>query len=222
MKFVVLNHKMNLYYEELDEYIERVNKIDRELIIAPSNIYLLEFVKRCHKVIASQDLCYSTDGNHTGKVSLGQIKSLGVKYSIIGHSEKNDSLDSINAKLKICLENDITPILCFGNKDKQDDVIKGLINIGTYDERIIYAYEPLYNIANDGIDYLDIKENVDKIYNHLEMMGINEPKIIYGGGIREDNINEIYQIDKIKGILIGSKSSNIKEIEQLLLKIDEK
>ena len=81
---------MNLYYNQIDEYIERINKINKNLIIAPSNIYLLEFLNKCHHQVSSQDICYLEEGNHTGKVSWSQVKSLGIKYSLIGHSEKND------------------------------------------------------------------------------------------------------------------------------------
>ena len=78
MKMIILNHKMNLYYNELDDYINKINKIDKSLIIAPSNIYLTEFIKKCHHKISSQDVCYIEDGNYTGKVSWSQIKSLGI------------------------------------------------------------------------------------------------------------------------------------------------
>ena len=127
MKIIVLNHKMNLLYPELDNYINEIDKIKEEIIIAPSNIYLIEFLKRTHHSVASQDFCYIESGNYTGKVSWNQIKSLGIKYSIIGHSEKHDGLDEINNKISICLNNDITPILCFSN-NIDEDITKVLSN----------------------------------------------------------------------------------------------
>ena len=102
---------MNLYLDELPTYFSYINKVEENLIIAPSNIYLLEFIRHSIHTIASQDVCYFEDGNHTGKVSWSQIKSLGIHYSLIGHSEKNDSMETTNAKVNICLENNITPIL---------------------------------------------------------------------------------------------------------------
>lgn len=222
MKIIVLNHKMNLYYNQIDEYIERINKINKNLIIAPSNIYLLEFLNKCHHQVSSQDICYLEEGNHTGKVSWSQVKSLGIKYSLIGHSEKNDDSNKIRAKLKSCLENDIIPILCFGNKNKEEDITNVLDNINIYDQRIIYAYEPLYNIASNDLDYQDIENNIDKIYQHLESKNIINPQILYGGGINVKNINTVYHMNKIKGIMIGSKSSDINQIEQILLNINEK
>lgn len=221
-KLCVLNHKMNLLYNEVDEYIERINKIDKNLIICPSNIYLLKFLENTNHQIASQDVCYIEDGNYTGKVSFSQIKSLGVKYSLIGHSEKNDDIDKINYKLKRCIDNDITPILCFGNSDYGELVVDILDKIEYLDNRIIYAYEPIFNVSVDEIDISYIEKNIDIIYNYLINKGIMNPIILYGGGINKDNINKIYHISNINGIVLGSKSSDIDVLENLLLEIDEK
>ena len=219
---IILNHKMNLLYKELNEYIKRTNKIKKDIIIAPSNIYLLEFIKSSKHQISSQDVCYIDGGDNTGKVSWRQIKSLGIKYTIIGHSEKGDSIQSITQKIKKCLENDITPILCFGNENKNEMITNILDNIGIYDGRIIYAYEPLYNIASTDLDIEDIEKNIKIIKRYLKEKGIVDPQIVYGGGINENNIKEIYNIKEIIGIMIGSKSSDIDELEKILLNIDEK
>ena len=222
MKTIVLNHKMNLNYSDVDEYIKRINKINKSLIIAPSNIYLIEFLKKCHHQIASQDVCYIEEGNYTGKVSWSQIKSLGIKYSLIGHSEKKDNLEKINAKLKACLENDITPILCISNFTKEEDIIDSLKQIKLLNDKIIYAYEPIFNIGSKHIDNNYIEEQIKKIHTYLTQVVNIKPTIIYGGGINKENINTIYHIKLLDGILIGGISSNISEVEELLKKIDKK
>lgn len=223
MKYIILNHKMNLYYEELSNYINEINKIDKKLIIAPSSIYLLEFLKNTHHLISSQDICYIDEGNYTGKVSWKQIKHLGIKYSLIGHNEKHDDIDKINEKLKVCQENKIIPILCFGNKTKEENIIDILkqIKINNIDN-IIFAYEPIFNISSKTIDISYIKEKIDIIYNYLYKTYKMKPTLVYGGGINKYNINEIYNIDKLNGILLGSISSNIEELKKLLLEINEK
>ena len=96
MKTIVLNHKMNLYYNELNEYITRINNFPNTLIIAPSNSYLIEFKNKCKHQISSQDICYIEEGNYTSKVSWRQIKSIGINYSIIGHSEKDEDINKTN------------------------------------------------------------------------------------------------------------------------------
>lgn len=213
---------MNLYYQELDEYIENINKINKNLIIAPSSIYLTEFLKRTNHKIASQDVCYIESGNYTGKVSWSQIKSLGIKYSIIGHSEKKDDFEEINKKVNICIENGITPILCFSSeKGKSPLEILSRFNINNPD-KVIYAYEPIYNIGSNRIDIISIENQINIIYNYLLDKLKSPPNLVYGGGINKDNINEVYHLSKINGIIIGSKSSNIEVVKGLLNNINEK
>ena len=222
MKYIILNHKMNLYYEEVNHYIKEINKIEKNIIIAPSSIYLLEFIKNTKHKISSQDICYIDEGNYTGKVSWKQIKHLGIKYSLIGHSEKHDDIKKVNAKLKVCLEHKITPILCIGN-NKKEDIIDIINKINIKDiSKIIFAYEPIYNIGKKNIDIKQIEKEIEKIYNYLKEKYKEEPNIAYGDGINENNINEIYNIKYLKGILIGSISSNITKLKKLLLNINEK
>ena len=222
MKIIVLNHKMNLYYEELNNYIDRVNNLSHNLIIAPSNIYLLEFNKECKHKISSQDICYIEEGNYTSKVSWHQLKSIGINYSIIGHSEKNEDISKTNLKLKTCLENNIKPILCFGREESSVSLLDKLTKDITSINDVIFAYEPIDNINNKYIDIDKIKQEIEIIYNHLENKYKIKPTLLYGGGITKENINDIYHLDKLQGILIGSISSNIKELENILLKIVEK
>ena len=222
MKTIVLNHKMNLYYEELNEYIDKINQQEINLIIAPSNIYLLEFIKRCKHQISSQDICYIEEGNYTSKVSWHQMKSIGIKYSIIGHSEKNEDINKTNLKLKACLENNIKPILCFGNNENPITLIEKLTkNINDIKE-IIFAYEPINNINREYINIDKVKEDIKLIYQYLINKYQIKPTILYGGGINKDNINEIYNLKELDGILIGSISSDIDEVINLLKRINEK
>ena len=209
---------MNLYYQELDEYISRINNIDKPLIIAPSNIYLLEFIHKCKHKISSQDICYFEEGNYTSKVSWRQMKSIGVEYSLIGHSEKFEDITKTNLKLNICLENGIKPILCFGQNQDLEQLTN---NINTIDN-IIFAYEPINNINNKTIDLEQIKQDIKLIYKYLYNKYQTIPTLLYGGGINQNNIQEIYNIEELQGILIGSISSNIDELEKILIRINEK
>ena len=87
---------------------------------------------------------------------------------------------------------------------------------------IIFAYEPINNINNNDINIDKIKNEINIIYNYLLNKYQCIPTLLYGGGITQDNVNEIYNIDKLQGILIGSISSNIDEVENILLKVSEK
>ena len=93
MKLVVGNFKMNLNSIEIDEYISffKGNNYSN-VIFAPSFIYLERFINNDLKV-ASQDIAFEEKGAFTGDISASQLKSIGVNYTIIGHSERRKYYD---------------------------------------------------------------------------------------------------------------------------------
>lgn len=226
-KIIVLNHKMNLEYDEVHEYLKKINELDttNNIIICPSNIYLETFMNHCTWGIGAQNVYHEESGNYTGEISTLQLKSLGVEYCLIGHYERKKNFHEtnkiINKKLIACLEANIQPILCFGEsgnldeiKDNLDELLKGIENI----DFIIFAYEPL-KVSNKETIY-QIGEDVIAIYDYLEEKYKTKPNIIYGGGVTKEDINELFQIDKLNGILIGKISSNINKIEKIIKNIN--
>lgn len=222
-KLIVLNHKMNLEYDEVVPYIEKINKIntDNNIIVCPSNIYLSDFVNYCNWGVGAQNVNGKMSGNYTGEVSTLQLKSMGIEYSIIGHYERKkyfrENNKIINKKLLACLESNIMPILCFGEngdiegiKCDLDDLLEGVENI----DFIIFAYEPL---KVDSMIELDrIEEDVSDIYNYLYEKYGSRPNIIYGGGVVKKDILKLFEIDKLNGMLIGSLSSDIGKVEKIV------
>lgn len=226
-KLIILNHKMNLEYDEIYSYIERINKVktDNNLVICPSNIYLTDFINYCNWGIGAQDIFYKENGNYTGEVSTLQLKSLGVEYSIIGHYERkkyfNETNKIINKKLIACLETNIIPILCFGENgninDTLDDLKGLLVGINNIDF-IIFAYEPLK--VDDNLSLDRIKEDVKVIYDYLYDLYESRPNIVYGGGVTKKDINKLFEIDKLNGLLIGKVSSDIGKVEKIIQSIN--
>lgn len=228
-KLIVTNFKMNLSKEEVLEYKKIVENSDiKNLIISPSNIYL-DLMSSNKYDLCAQNGYYEDFGTHTGEVSFKQLKSLGVKYSLIGHSEtRNMSNEDIPLKLKSCINNGIVPILCVGNDinekdtsklfcilDKELKVLSGLkIN------DIIIAYEPTWAIGTGVTPSLEniksvhiyIKNVLSKVYNI-------KCKVIYGGSVNMSNIKEICSIEEVDGVLIGSSSLNPNNLLKMYNKI---
>ena len=227
-KLIVLNHKMSLLYDDLYTYIERVNNIDTEndIIICPSNIYLEAFLNNSDWSVGVQNFNYNLENEHTGEVSTDQLKSLGVEYDIIGHYERvrefNENTSIINNKLIAALDANIIPILCFG-EDIDDDYkeilpklldgyLKNIENI----EFIMFAYEPIYAIGTGTLPSTDkIKEITSFISDYLNNKYKKKPILLYGGSVDSSNIHNIINIDTINGVLVGSISSDIKEVERI-------
>lgn len=227
-KLIVLNHKMSLLYDDLYTYIERVNNIDTEnnIIICPSNIYLEAFLNNSDWSVGVQNFNYNLEKEHTGEVSTDQLKSLGVEYAIIGHYERvrefNENTTIINNKLIAALDSNIIPILCFGEDIDEDykEVLPKLLdsylkNINNI-EFIIFAYEPIYAVGTGTLPSIDkIKEVTAFISDYLNKKYDKKPILLYGGSVDSSNIHNIINIEEINGVLVGSISSSIKEVERI-------
>ena len=232
-KLLVLNHKMNMLYDDIYDYINKLNNIktNMNIIICPSYIYLTDFVNNSEWGIGSQNVHHEPSGAFTGEISTTQLRSIGVKYSLIGHYERtkyfHEKPTDINQKLKACLEGNIIPILCLqsqSNDDKEtlvkkiDTLLKDIEHI----EFIIFAYEPIDAIGTNKILEKDkIQETITYIYEYLNNKYHTSPNILYGGSVRDNNIVDILSIDSISGCLIGEKSSDYQYVINIIDKIEK-
>lgn len=221
-KLIVLNHKMNLEYDEVVPYINKLNEVNtsNNIIVCPSNIYLSDFINYSNWGVGAQNISEYSNGNYTGEVSSLQLKSLGVEYSIVGHYERkkyfHETNYSINKKLIECLNSNISPILCFGEtgnvEDTLDDLEVLLKDIDNIDF-IIFAYEPL-KVSEESISNIEIQ--IKEIYNYLKDKYNSIPNLIYGGGVSQKDINTLLEVNELNGIMIGKISANIDKIEKII------
>ena len=162
MKLIVSNHKMNLTLKEINEYISFFKEKNySNVFFAPSSIYLTKFVDNNLNTV-SQDVSAFEKGAYTGDVSAVQLRSIGINYSIVGHSERREYYDDnqfVNNKIIRLLEHDINPILCVGEKKEErennqykevvfkeiDDAFKNIMQ--KYLIGVIIAYEPIWSIG---------------------------------------------------------------------------
>lgn len=220
-KLLIANLKMNLNYEDILEYKKVIENSDiTNFIICPPNIYLDAFFSNKYELCA-QNGYHIDEGAFTGEVSFKQLKSMGVKYSLIGHSERrrifNESNDDIRKKIKSCIENGITPILCVGeNKEEREsgnaekiveNEIKSVIRDLVLSDLII-AYEPIWAIGTGLIPTsIDIM-NMHSCIKEIVKDNTKNVKVIYGGSVNESNIKDICNIEGVDGVLIGDASNN--------------
>lgn len=224
-KLIVLNHKMSMLYDDVYYYIEQLNNIDTEndIIVCPSNIYLEAFLGSSDYPIGSQDVCASTDVNNTGEISTDQLKSLGVEYSMVGHFERHENSTVINEKLLAVLDANVFPILCFGEGIDEDyrEVIPNKLDAYLRDIKniqfIIFVYEPEYALDTGTLPKEERINEVTKfISKYLEDKYHQKPNLLYGGGVDSSNVKDILSIDSINGVVIGSISSDIKEVHKII------
>ncbi|MGN0973988.1 MAG: triose-phosphate isomerase [Bacilli bacterium] len=237
MKLLVLNHKMNIEYSVLDNYIDELSNIKNnniKLVVCPSDIYLLKFKEKGF-TIGGQNVSFDKKGNYTGEVSAEQLKSIGADYCIVGHSERRKYFDeddnTINRKIKLLLDNDIDPILCVGETLEQknsgvtkqiivDQIAKALDGVRKDKiENVIIAYEPVWSIGSGMIPTIDELQNIILfIKDSLKKVDCNI-KVLYGGSVNEENISYLNNIDKLDGFLLGSVSLDTKRMSNLTYKL---
>ena len=237
-KIIVGNWKLNLDHLQGIQLLQKINySLDKDIeeqidiVLAPSHTSLrsLQTVISTDNLkikISSQDVSSQNDGAYTGEVSAFQLKKLNIDYSIIGHSERrhyfNETDSDVNSKLSRLLENDITPILCFGESLEQRsdgsylEFVKNQINDGLKGVRkdkfnkLVLAYEPIWAIGTgevasikDIVEVLDFVKNLvsDKPYFSEENI-----KFIYGGSVSPNNSSEILNTNIVDGALVGGAS----------------
>lgn len=230
-KLVVFNHKMYLDFFDIKDYISSIKdniRTDIDVVICPSDIFIPFFVGKYDFKLGAQNLCSTFC---TGETSALMLKSIGVKYVILGHSERREKLNEsghdINLKIKDALSNNIVPIVCIGEtyEDRQlkktgEVILKQLkeyfrgVEVNT---DIVIAYEPIWAIGSGVIpSNNDIQEVVNLIKNAIYKVHNVNIRVLYGGSVNDSNVKELEKIDELDGYLLGKVSSNPEKVLKLL------
>lgn len=229
---IALNNKCNLEKEEYQEYLEKLNEIktNHTMIVCPSLLHIgCTTLKEAH--LGSQNVSTYDNGAYTGEVSTNQLKSYGVEYTIIGHSERRqyqkETNEEIGLKLKQLLKNDITPILCIGEtlnereEKKVFDILKEEILVALDNlteeekEKVIIAYEPIWAI---GTGLIPTIEEIEEVFTFIK--NLVNTKVLYGGSANEENIDSLKTCSKIDGYLLGGLSLKPDKLKIFLEKLD--
>jgi triosephosphate isomerase len=202
-----------------------------QIIIAPPTPYIGIFSpgNRSKVAFASQDLSLSPGGATTGEVSAALLADLGVKYAIIGHSERRalGETDAIvSEKVRHAFANKITPIVCVGERERDADakylgVLRAQIH-AVFEplapkerSKVIIAYEPIWAIGKTASEALvpdDLTEMVRYIQkilgDYLPGRAAQNVEIIYGGSVEASNIAQLADDTGIDGFLPGHASAD--------------
>lgn len=229
---IVLNNKCNLLTEEFLKYQSKLSSIESKhtLVLCPSNLYLTKFYLN-NFILGSQNVSSYYEGAYTGEVSASQLQSLGVKYTIVGHSERRKYLhetnQDINLKIQMLLDNGITPILCVGeNKNERDanmtmvkvlnEIKDALVGIDDY-QKVIIAYEPIWAI---GTGNTPSREEIDRVLMQIKN-DYPQNLLLYGGSLSEDNIEQINESTYIDGYLLGGLSLKVDHLKEFISKLEQ-
>ena len=243
-KVIAGNWKMNMLPNEAIEMIKEltdyVKDTENEVVLCvpyTDLFYALLTAQGTNIKIGAQNMHYEEKGAYTGEVSPKMLKSIGVEYVIIGHSERRqyfaETDETVNKKVKAAFANDLKPIVCVGETLEQReagnafDIItsqteKALDGLSPEQvENTIIAYEPIWAIgtgktatnedANEACK--KIREKISEIYGQNVA---NRVIIQYGGSMKPENAKELLQMSDIDGGLIGGASLKAQTFEKIV------
>ena len=234
---VVANWKLNpITKKEAEDIFNGIKKgvkdTTAEVVVCPPFVFL-PLLKEL--TLGAQNVYFEEKGAFTGEISGAMLKNLGVEYVIIGHSERRwklgESNETVNQKLKTTLRNGFIPIVCIGERVRDDNFEKFLEGqiTGTFeglsaDEigKCIIAYEPVGAISTNPGARPDtpasalesiyiIKEVLAKTYN-LKPNNL----VLYGGSVNSKNVRDFLGEEEIDGVLVGGASVNKEEFVKIL------
>lgn len=245
-KIVAGNWKMNLDYAEAKNLLQDLIKLkskfnkDAEVVICPSAPYLGVFAEltKDHEwlKLGAQNCYFADNGAYTGEISPVQLKSLEIKYCLIGHSERRDNFnedyDFLAKKAKALINHDITPIFCCGEQLQVRDsnvyrefVMKqiedSLFSLSAQEfAKCIIAYEPIWAIGTGKTATAEQAQEIHALIRARvsskfgEKIGSELP-ILYGGSCKGENAKDLFAQKDIDGGLIGGASLNAEEFCQI-------
>ncbi len=200
-----------------------------DIVLAPTFLALpavASAVRGTNVSAASQNVHFASEGAYTGEVSPAMVRDAGASYAIVGHSERRqyfaETDASVNRKARACLAAGLVPIVCIGETlaereaGKTIEVVKrqlegGIDAIPAADAaRIVAAYEPVWAIGTGKTATPAQAQEVHGVLRGIlrDAWGAagEAVRILYGGSVKPDNVDELMAQPDIDGALVGGAS----------------
>jgi triosephosphate isomerase len=224
--------------KKLKPLVKGIRNVD--VVIAPPFTALNSAIRELKKTsvnVAAQNMYFKDAGAFTGEVSSLFLKDIGVKYVILGHSERREIFgetdDLINKKIKKALEVSLIPIVCIGEnlnareEGRTKEIIQNQMEFSFKDitshemAKIVLAYEPIWAIGTGKTAtpeqaeeiHIFIREILKQKYGEKVA---DETRIQYGGSIKPANAKSLFSKENIDGGLVGGASLNSESFYEII------
>ncbi len=228
MRKIILagNWKMFKTQAETIEFVQGFKSLvddaptDRDIVLCVPFTDLAILSKTLHGSriqIGAQNVHWAENGAYTGEISAMMLLEIGVRYVIIGHSERRqlfgETNETVNFRLRAAQGAGLKPILCVGETKQERDagnaeavifeqLAKGLV--GVDQTNLVIAYEPIWAIGTgDTCEVTEANRICGAIRSKLNNSDVS---IQYGGSVKFDNIDQIMAQPEIDGALVGGAS----------------
>ena len=242
-RIVVGNWKMNMNNSAAHSLFQSSNNAEivssTKIIIAPPSVYLSGFSSNKSKNIylAAQNCSDNENGAYTGEISASMLYSIGVGYSLVGHSERrqyqNESDLLLKQKINVLIENKVIPIFCCGeNLDKresgdfykviQSQLENSLFHLSNSEiKEVVIAYEPVWAIGTGVTASPGQAQEIHAFIRSLlverySLETAEEISILYGGSCNASNAKELFMNKDVDGGLIGGAALDVDSFSAII------
>ena len=233
-KIIAGNWKMNMTPSQAVKLVEElaplVKNDDVDVVYcvpAIDIVPVVEAVKGSNVQVGAENMYFEESGAYTGEISAAMLVDAGVKYVIIGHSERRDYFKEddalLNKKVKKAIEAGLVPILCCGESLEQRErgvtldwirfqIKSDLVGVSADQVKdIVIAYEPIWAIGTGKTATTEQAEEVCKgirecIAEMYDQATADAVRIQYGGSVNAGNAAELFAQPNIDGGLVGGAS----------------
>ena len=233
-KIVAGNWKMNTTPASAVELInslkDKINTTEVEVVVCPPYVCLpavLDAVKGTNIGVGAQNMHFEENGAFTGEIAPKMLVELGVKYVVLGHSERRqyfaETDETVNKKVLKAIERNLVPIICVGEslEEREQGVTIDLVRLQTKialkdvkaedAKNVVIAYEPIWAIGTGKTATSAqaeevckaIREVIAEIYSQEVADAV---RVQYGGSVNGANANELFNMGNIDGGLVGGAS----------------
>jgi triosephosphate isomerase (TIM) len=237
------NWKCNLDSKTVDHFMTASKEFSLpsgHLIFFGSTCFLPKLTPHQHESlwIGAQDVSTVEKGAFTGEVAAFQLKSIGVKIVLVGHSERrhlfSENSDLLTQKLAQLKAQDIPTCFCVGEKEEErktgktlsvvQDQLKSFVShVQSADSKSQFfmesmvAYEPVWAIGTGKTaTSVEIQETHIAIKKMLKSEQIGHCPLLYGGSVQGANAAEILKTQGVDGVLVGGASNEPKSFDAIL------
>lgn len=203
---------------------------EREVVLCVPFTSLAVLSKNLHGSrirLGAQNVHWQESGAFTGEISGPMLSELGVRYVIVGHSERRqyfgETDETVNLRLKAAQKYDLIPILCVGETKQQRDAGETEAHIfsqlekdlvGVDQQTLVIAYEPIWAIGTG--DTCEAKE-ANRVIGLIRSKLTNpDVPIQYGGSVKPENIDEVMAMPEIDGVLVGGASLEARSFDRIV------
>ncbi len=234
-KILIANWKLNHHQDSARDFFRTLKaqllastKVECAVApVAPMLAYVGALVNDLPIALAAQNVFFEAKGPFTGEWSVQHLKEIGVRYCIVGHSERRslfgENDDMVLKKAKACVMGGVKPVICVGESLAERDalkteavierqvmaVVKGLGE--SANEALHFAYEPIWAIGTGKTATREQAVTVHQFIRGLLQKSMGEglaqqSRILYGGSVTAQNISEMAKSHEVDGALVGGAS----------------